>query len=71
MLLFAGLPAPVFQSAVRFAEGVVDGVGLATYAGLAELALFRYESAAAGEDWSNGGWANDLTWQIVASFPLS
>ena len=71
LLLFAGLPAPVFQSAVRFAEGVVDGVGLATHASLAELALFRYESAAAGEDWSNGGWANDLTWQIVASFPLS
>ena len=71
LLQYSGLPDRVFQSAVRFAEGVVNGLQLPRSVGLSELALFRYESTSAGEDWSNGAWASDLNWQIIDSFALS
>lgn len=70
LLQYSGLPDPVFESAFRFAEGVVEGLQLARRVGLSELVLFRYESAAAGEDWEAGGWASDLSWNIVNCFPL-
>ena len=35
-----------------------------------DLALFRYESDAAGEDWDGGGWTVDLRWEVAGSFPL-
>ena len=71
LLQNAGLPDQVFQSAVRFAEGVVNGLQLPERVAPSELTLFRYESAAAGEDWSGGSWAADLSWRIVNSYPLS
>ena len=70
LLQCADMPAPVFDSAVRFAEGIIDGVGLAVRGRAFDLALFRYESDAAGEDWEGGGWAADLRWEVVNSFPL-
>lgn len=71
LLQHSGLPEQVFQSAVRFAEGVVNGLQLPGRVAPSELTLFRYESAAAGEDWDNGAWAIDLSWQIVNAFELS
>ena len=71
LLQYSRLPDHVFQSAFRFAEGVVEGLQLPTRVALSELALFRYESTAAGEDWDNGAWAADLSWQIIDSFALS
>ena len=71
LLQYAPLPPRVFESAARFAEGVVNGLELAPHAGLAELAFFRYESVAAGEDWDKGGWAADLNWQIIGIYPLT
>ena len=71
LLQCADMPAPVFDSAVRFAEGIIDGVGLAVNGRVFELALFRYESAGAGDDWDGGGWTADLRWQVVNCFPLS
>ena len=71
LLQHSGLPAQVFESAARFAEGVVQGLQLPARVALAEIALFRYESAAAGEEWENGAWAVDLSWQIIDSFALS
>ena len=71
LLKHSGLPGQVFQSAARFAEGVVRGLELPARVALSELALFRYESAAAGEDWEEGGWAVDLSWQIIGSYPLA
>ena len=71
LLQHSGLPDQVFQSAARFAEGVVAGLQLPGRVSLSELVLFRYESAAAGEDWSGGNWAADLAWRIVNSYPLS
>ena len=70
LLQCADMPAPVFDSAARFAEGIVEGVGLAVRGRVFDLALFRYESDAAGEDWEGGGWTVDLRWQVVNSFPL-
>ena len=71
LLQYAGLPLRVFESAARFAEGVVNGLELAPSVELSELAVFRYESDAAGDNWAGGGWATDLRWQIMDSFPLS
>ncbi len=70
LLQCADMPAPVFDSAVRFAEGIIDGVGLAARGRVFDLVLFRYESDAAGADWEGGGWTSDLRWQVVNSFPL-
>ena len=71
LLQYAGLPPQVFQGAVRFAEGVVNGLELADHIGLAELVLLRYESDAATEDWRDGGWAVDLRWQMINCYPLT
>ncbi len=71
LLQYADLSEPVFRSATLFAKGVLEGVGLSRHAGLSELALFRYESEAAGDDWNNGSWAADLRWQIRNSYPLT
>ncbi|MDE2844148.1 MAG: hypothetical protein OXN21_12320 [Chloroflexota bacterium] len=71
LLQHSGLPAEVFRSAARFAEGVVDGLELPGKVAAAELALFRFESAAADEEWSEGSWASDLTWRICNSYELT
>ena len=70
LLLHSGLPSDVFRSAARFADGVVDGVDLPFRTRISELAIFRYESAAANEDWSEGSWATDLSWRMVNSYSL-
>ena len=71
LLQNSGLPAQVFRSASRFAEGVVDGLQLPASVALSELSLFRYVSAAASEDWEDGSWAADLSWQIINTYPLN
>lgn len=71
LLQYSGLPEQVFRSAVRFAEGVVIGLQLPTRVSPSELALFRYESAAAGEDWDDGSWATDLSWKMINAYELS
>ena len=70
LLQHSGLPAQVFRSASRFAEGVVNGLHLPDSVALSELTLFRYVSAAASEDWDDGSWAADLSWQIISTYPL-
>ncbi len=70
LLQHASLTPPVFQSAVGFAQGVVDGLDLAGSANVHELALYRYASDAAGEDWGAGTWAADLRWQIASVHAL-
>ena len=70
LLQYSGLPGQVFESAARFAEGVVQGLQMPVRVALAEITLFRYESAAAGEDWEGGGWASDLSWKVVGSYSL-
>ena len=70
LMQHATLPGPVFESAVTFAAGVIEGLELPRYTSLAQLVFIRFESDAAGEDWSKGGWAADLRWRILGSYPL-
>jgi 2'-5' RNA ligase len=66
----AALPASVFASAVEFAGAVVQDLQVPEQARAWQLILVRFESNAAGDDWDNGRWAADLSWRIVASYPL-
>ncbi len=70
LMQHANLPPLVFNSAAAFAEGVLEGVDLAQSTYPVELVFIRYESDAAGNDWSAGGWADDLRWQIVNTYPF-
>lgn len=74
LMQHANLPPRVFESALTFAQEVVSSVVRNLELGgdtrLWHLVLIRFESDAAGDDWSAGGWAADLRWQIVSSYPL-
>ena len=70
LLEYGNLPDGVLEDAARFADGVTTGIDMTETAQPWRLLLTRYSSAAAGEDWSNGRWAADLSWQQLASHPL-
>ena len=70
LMQHADLTPGVFESAVSFAQGVASSLELGVETGPWHLALIRFESDAAGEDWSAGGWAADLRWQIVSTHRL-
>ena len=64
------LPPTVFESAVSFAGGVIKDLEIPKETRAWQLVLLRFESDVAGEDWSNGGWAADLRWNLLASYPI-
>ena len=66
----AELPPTVFDSAVVFAGAVVRDLEIPNETPAWQLVLLRFESDAAGEDWSHGGWAADLRWNLLASYPI-
>ena len=70
LMQYADLSEMIFADAVEFAGSVVDN--LATPAGTTawRLMLARFQSQSAGESWDQGGWANDVSWKLLASFPL-
>ncbi len=70
LMQYAKLPASVFYDAVEFARAVVADLELAASPRVWRLLLFRYQSEAAGDDWSGGSWAPDLRWELLASHPL-
>ena len=70
LLEYGNLPEPVLMDAGRFAEGVASGLDMTEMALPWRLLLTRYSSEAAGEDWSQGRWASDLSWQHLASHSL-
>ena len=65
LMQHANLPPAVFDSAVAFAQAVVNDLEVPANTTAWQLALIRFESDAAGEDWSGGRWAADLRWQLV------
>ena len=65
LMQHANLPPAVFASAVAFAQAVVNDLEVPAATTAWQLALIRFESDAAGEDWSGGRWAADLRWQLV------
>ena len=71
-LLENGLLEPkVFEQAVRFSTQVVEDRRVdQEHPEAREFWLVRYESDAAGEDWSNGSWAADLRWSIIESISV-
>ncbi len=66
----AELPPTAFESAVLFAGAVIKDLEIPEETRAWQLVLLRFESDAAGEDWSHGGWAADLRWNLLASYPI-
>lgn len=67
LLEFGAFPEAILPDAVEFAEGVASGLDVPQVATLWRLLLTRYSSEAAGDDWSNGRWAVDLSWHQLSS----
>ncbi|MCH7737461.1 MAG: hypothetical protein IH872_08690 [Chloroflexi bacterium] len=70
LMEYAGLPSAVLADATDFAKGVAIDVGVPSVARAWRLALLRYHSEAAGDDWSHGSWASDLRWEHLSSYVL-
>ncbi len=70
LLSHANLPDSVFDSALEFARAVTDELKVSQITRAWRLALTRFASDAAGDDWSAGRWAPDLQWRVVGSFGL-
>ena len=70
MMQYAKLPSAVMADALEFAQGVVDDVAVPESTNAWRLLLVRFQSQAAEEDWSEGRWAPDLSWDIISSYPL-
>ncbi len=67
LLEFGNFPEEILNDAARFAEGVASGLDMTETALPWRLLLTRYLSEAAGDDWSHGRWASDLSWQLLSS----
>lgn len=70
LMQHAKLPPAVFEGAVEFARAVVGDLSIPDTTRAWQLLLLRFQSAAAGEDWSGGGWAADLSWNIISAHSL-
>ena len=70
LMQFAQLPPEVFADATEFARAVVADLQIPDDTQAWRLLLLRFESNAAGDDWSEGAWAADLRWELAASHPL-
>ncbi len=70
LMQHAELPPTVFESAVLFAGAVIKDLEIRSETRAWQLVLLRFESDVAGEDWSQGGWAADLRWSLLASYPI-
>lgn len=70
LLSHANLPDSVFDSAVEFARSVTDDLKVSQITRAWRLTLTRFESNAAGDDWSGGRWAADLQWRVIGSYSL-
>ncbi len=70
LLSHANLADSVFDSALEFARAVTDELKVSQITRAWRLALTRFESNAAGDDWTGGRWAADLQWRAVGSFSL-
>ena len=71
LMQHANLPPQVFESAITFAREVFGHLEMPERANPWQLVIIRFESDAAGDDWNKGGWAADLSWQIINSHRLT
>ena len=70
LMQYADLPETIFADAVEFAWSVVDNLATPAGTNAWRLMLARFQSQSAGDAWDQGGWANDVSWKLLASFPL-
>ena len=70
LMEYADLASAVMDDALDFARGVALDVGVPAVASAWRLVLLRYHSESAGDDWSNGSWASDISWEYLSSFVL-
>ena len=70
LMQHAELPLAVFESAAVFATSVVEELSVPYQTKAWQLVLIRYTSNAAGEDWDQGLWANDLSWDLIGTYPI-
>ena len=70
LLEYGSFPEAILADAVEFASGVASGLEVPEETTPWRLLLTRYVSNAAGDDWSNGRWAADLSWQQLYSHAL-
>ena len=70
LLSHANLPDSVFDGALEFAHAVADELKVSQITRAWRITLIRFASDAAGDDWSGGRWASDLSWQAIASYRL-
>ncbi|MEE8465058.1 MAG: hypothetical protein V3S68_01180 [Dehalococcoidia bacterium] len=70
LMEYANLPPAVMADALEFAKGVTIDLGVPAIARAWRLVVLRYQSEAAGDDWSQGAWAPDLRWEYVSSYPV-
>ncbi len=70
LLSHANLPDSVFDGALEFSRSVTDELKVSQITRAWRLALTRFDSNAAGDDWSGGRWATDLSWTAIASYSL-
>ena len=70
LMSHADLPDSVFDGALDFARAVTDELKVSQITRAWRLALTRFESNAAGDDWSGGRWAADLQWRAIGSYSL-
>ena len=67
LLEYGTFPEELLPDVARFAEEVALGLDMTEMALPWRLLLTRYSSDAAGDDWSNGQWAADLSWRQLYS----
>jgi hypothetical protein len=70
LMQFAALAPSLFDDAVVFAKAVVDDLDVPGSTTAWRLILARFQSQAAKGDWNQGGWATDVSWELIASYPL-
>ena len=67
---FGGLPPAILDDAIEYARVVVGDLALPVVTQPWRLVVLRYSSEAAGDDWSNGRWAVDVSWRQLFSYAL-
>ncbi len=70
LLEHGDLPHTVLSDATEFARVISTDLAIPAVARVWRLALLRYSSNVAGDDWSKGSWASDLSWKCLHSYVL-
>lgn len=70
LMQHADFPAGVLDDAAEFAKAVVVDLQVPSRTRAWRLLLVRFQSQAAGDDWSDGSWAADLSWRTLSSHEL-